>query len=56
MKEQEARKAVKNIAAEILDRVDKTDNINDFVDGFIGALLGIKILIGSKDDKIKLKK
>ena len=45
MKELEARKAIKQIANDIIKDIDKTEDLVTFIDGIIGALLGMKIFM-----------
>ena len=51
------KEAVKEIAKSILNEIDKQDNPELYIDGMIGALLGMKMAINeekaeSKRDKI----
>ncbi len=50
-REKKFRDATKTIMKDALDNVDKADNFEIFIDGIIGALLGIKIFIHDKKNK-----
>lgn len=58
MNENKAKESIKKVAKSILEEIDSKKDINNYLDGIIGAFLGIKVLVdkNNKTDIIKVSK
>ncbi len=58
MNENQIKKAIKKIAEDIIKEIDRKQDINEYLDGIIGAFLSMKVLSDKKNktDIIKVSK